>query len=183
MAHPISPGTAAVLALAAFVAGSALHTSGPVRAGEAPPAARPGGADQNGEGSEYPYLPRRYGEPYIPSVADWQAVRLSALGSATTRVTRHFSRQHLTCFPGPRGLALTIDLVPEAGWPHYAGGGKFRVPAEQVKPDLEAALVESVKFVRAFFREVRDEHLEIRVYVNSESVGTWSGGKLLLNDE
>src|SRR3712207_5260461 len=49
--------------------------------------------------TEYPYLPHRYGEAYIPSIAEWQALRLTALGASTTRLTDQFNRQHLTCFP------------------------------------------------------------------------------------
>lgn len=133
--------------------------------------------------SEYPYLPDRYGEAYIPSVADWQAVRLTALGASTTRLTENFSRQHVTCFPGPKGLELTLDLLPEPTWKYYAGGGKFSAPAATVKPELEKAITESLRLVRAFFSEVKDENLNIRVYVRSENVGVWQGGKLTLNGE
>src|SRR3954463_78293 len=35
--------------------------------------------------SEYPYLPARYGEAYIPSVAEWQGKRPPAPGAPTPR--------------------------------------------------------------------------------------------------
>src|SRR5438552_11154668 len=90
--------------------------------------------------SEYPYLPARYGEAYIPSVAEWQAMRLTALGASTTRLTEQFNRQHITCFTTPKGLVMTLDLAPLPTWKYSAPGGKFTVPAEQVKPDLEKAV-------------------------------------------
>jgi hypothetical protein len=130
--------------------------------------------------SEYPYLPNRYGEPYIPSVADWQAMRLTALGASSTRLTEHFSRKHLTCFPTPRGLVLTLDLEPQPGWKHYAGGGKFSSPAARVKPDLEQAVKMVLPFLRSFFPEVADKDVTLQVYLNSERVGAWQKGELTL---
>lgn len=162
-------------ALAAFVAGSSLRGSW-AQASEKKPLPVPVPA-------EYPYLPDRYGEVYFPSFADWQAVRLTALGASTTRLTESFSRQHLTCFAGPKGLSLTLDLLPEPSWKFYQGEGKFSAPSATVKPELEKAIAESVRFVRAFFSEVKDENLLIRVYIRSESIGTWTEGKLTLNSE
>lgn len=133
--------------------------------------------------TEYPYLPNRYGEAYIPSIAEWQALRVTALGASTTRLTEEFSRQHLTCFATPKGLVLTLDLIPEPGWKHYAGAGKFNAPAEQVKPDLQEAVDTTLRFVRSFFPEVRDKDLSIRLYIKSGSVGVWEGGKLTLTSE
>src|SRR2546421_11625478 len=72
-------------------------------------------------GSEYPYLPARYGEAYIPSVAEWQAMRLTSLGASTTRLTEQFNRQHVTCFTTPKGLLMTLDLAPLPTW-------KYSVP-------------------------------------------------------
>jgi len=133
--------------------------------------------------TEYPYLPARFGEPYIPSVAEWQAMRVTSLGASTTRITEHFSRQHLTCFPTPKGLVLTLDLLPQPGWTHYASGGKFTAPLAQVKPDLEKAVDSTLKFVRGFFGEVRDRDISLRVFIRSENVGVWENGKLTLNAE
>jgi hypothetical protein len=130
--------------------------------------------------SEYPYLPDRYGEAYIPSIADWQALRLTALGASTTRITEQFNRQHLTCFPSRKGLALTLDLAPLPTWKLYAGGGKFSAPAEKVRPELEKAVEATMRFVRSFFSEVRDEDVSMRIYIHSENVGKWEGGKLTL---
>ena len=130
--------------------------------------------------SEYPYLPDRYGEPYIPSVADWQAMRLTALGASNTRLTEHFSRRHLTCFPTPKGLVLTLDLEPQPGWKLYAGGGKFTAPVARVKPDLEAAVDMVLPFLRSFFAEVANKDVTIQVYLNSERVGVWQNGALTL---
>lgn len=132
--------------------------------------------------TEYPYLPNRYGEPYIPSVAEWQALRLTALGASTTRITQEFSRQHLTCFPTPKGLVLTLDLLPQPGWKVYANG-KFTGSVEKAKPDLQKALDATMRFVRNFFSEVRDKDVTIRLFINSESVGVWEGGKLTLEGE
>lgn len=162
-------------ALAIWIGGATLRGSWAQNTEKKPP--------QEPALTEYPYLPDRYGEAYIPSVADWQAVRLTALGASTTRLTDNFSRQHITCFPGPKGLALTMDLVPEPAWKYYVGNGKFSAPAATVKPELEKAIAETVRFIRAFFPEVKDESLHMRVYIRSESVGAWEGGKLLLNGE
>ena len=133
--------------------------------------------------TEYPYLPNRYGEPFIPSVADWQALRLTALGASTTRLTEEFSRQHLTCFATPKGLVLTLDLLPEPAWKFSAPGGRFTAPPDRVKPDLQKAVDTTVRFVRNFFPEVRNESVQIRLYIKSESIGAWEGGKLTLNVE
>lgn len=161
--------------------GSAVSLLSPVRAQAPGNAQKPG--DEPAALTEYPYLPNRYGEAYIPSIAEWQALRVTALGASTTRLTEEFSRQHLTCFATPRGLVLTLDLIPEPGWKHYAGGGKFNVPADQVKPDFQQAIDATLRFVRSFFPEVRDKDVSIRLYVKSASIGTWEGGKLTLNAE
>lgn len=133
--------------------------------------------------TEYPYLPNKYGEPYIPSVAEWQAQRLTALGASTTRVTDEFSRQHLTCFPTPKGLILTLDLLPQPKWKYLGANGKFTAPVEKVKPDIEKAVDANVRFMRNFFSEVRDKDVSIQVFISSERVGTWEDGKLTLNAE
>lgn len=170
------------LALAAcavsLAAGAALGIGRPARAqtpepdkGEAPPP------------SEYPYLSARYGEAYIPSVAEWQAMRLTALGASTTRLDEHFNRQHVTCFATPKGLLMTLDLVPLPGWNYYQPGGRFSAPVEKVKPDLEKAVEKTLRFTRSFFGEVRDPDISLRLFINSEFVGAFEGGKLSLKAE
>lgn len=180
------------LAFAGCVSSALLAVSitqvGPARAQDAKQDIKPGKeAAKPGEEpatlSEYPYLPNRYGEAYIPSVAEWQALRVTALGASTTRITEQFQRQHLTCFVTPKGIVLTLDLLPEATWKLYAGGGKFSGPPEKVKTDLQKAIDSTMKLVRSFFPEVRDKDLSMRVYINSESVGTWEEGKLALTGE
>jgi len=141
------------------------------------------GAEEQPTLSEYPYLPNRYGEAYIPSIAEWQALRVTALGASTTRLTEQFSRQHLTCFATPKGLALTLDLIPEATWKHYAGGGKFSAPPDVVKQDLQKTVDATLRFVRSFFSEVKDKDVTVRIYIKSENVGLWEGGKLSLVSE
>jgi hypothetical protein len=141
------------------------------------------GADEPPSLSEYPYLPNRYGEAYIPSIAEWQALRVTALGASTTRLTEQFSRQHLTCFATPKGLVLTLDLIPEPAWKQYAGGGKFTGPTDTVKQDLQKAIDSTLRFVRSFFPEVRDKDLTVRLYIKSESIGVWEAGKLTLASE
>ena len=133
--------------------------------------------------TEYPYLPNRYGEAYIPSIAEWQALRITSLGASTTRLTEEFSRQHLTCFATPKGLVLTLDLVPQPKWKFSAPGGKFTVPAEKVKPDIQKAVDLTMRFVRNFFSEVRDENVVIQVFINSERVGVWQNDRLTLTAE
>jgi hypothetical protein len=151
-------------------------------AAQAPTPEKPGGEEPPAL-TEYPYLPNRYGEPYIPSVAEWQAIRLTALGASTTRITNEFSRQHLTCFPTGKGLVLTLDLLPQPAWKYSAGGGKFNAPVDKVKPDIQRATDATIRFVRNFFSEVRDKDVTLRLYLNSEAIGTWTNGKLLLDAE
>jgi hypothetical protein len=133
--------------------------------------------------TEYPYLPNHYGEAFIPSVADWQAMRLTALGASTTRITEQFSRQHLTCFADRKGLSLTLDLLPQPGWKFYAAGGKFTAPVEKVKPDIQKAVDANLSFIRAFFPEVQDKDMSIQIYIKSEGVGMWENGALTLKAE
>jgi hypothetical protein len=149
---------------------------------QAPEPQKPGGEEPLTL-TEYPYLPAKYGEPYIPSVAEWQAIRLTSLGASTTRITNEFSRQHLTCFPTGKGLQLTLDLLPQPSWKFSAPGGKFTAPVEKVKPDIEKAATLTIRFVRNFFSEVRDKDLTMRVFINSEGVGVWEDGKLTLYAE
>jgi hypothetical protein len=167
------------LALAACLA---CATLGRVVAQDPPPPPKPGEGEQPAF-TEYPYLPNRYGEAFIPSVAEWQALRLTALGASTTRVTDEFSRQHLTCFVTPKGLVFTLDLLPQPKWKHSLPGGKFSAPVEVVKPDIQKAVDLTIRFARQFFSEVRNENILMRVFINSESVGVWENGKLTLNVE
>lgn len=171
----------------AFLA-AALTQVGPARAQGAAPEIKPGKeaakpGDDPATLSEYPYLPNRYGEAYIPSVAEWQALRVTALGASTTRITEQFQRQHLTCFATPKGMVLTLDLLPEASWKLYSGGGKFSGPPAQVKADLQKAIDATMRLVRSFFPEVRDKDLAMRLYINSENIGNWDDGKLTLVGE
>ncbi len=130
--------------------------------------------------TEYPYLPNRYGELYFPSVAEWHAMQLTSLGSSTTRITQDFERQHLTCFLGQKGFVMTLDLLPMPEWKHYAGGGKFNAPAARVQPDIEKAVAASLRSLRAFFPEARDQDVTMRLFMRSEPIGTWEGGTLKL---
>jgi hypothetical protein len=151
-----------------------------------PARAQAGQQPQKAEGqepatlTEYPYLPNRYGEAYIPSFAEWQALRLTSLGSSSTRITEEFTRQQVTCFTTPKGLVLTLDLVPQPTWKLYSGNGKFSVPAAQVTPDLDKAVDSTMRFVRRFFSEVRDKDVTMQVFIRSEHVAEWSDGKLKL---
>lgn len=133
--------------------------------------------------TEYPYLPARYGEVYMPSLAEWQALRLTALGASTTRITDNFSRQQFTCFVTPRGFAMTLDLLPEPTWKLYAGGGKFTASPEVVKPELQKAIDAVMRSARNFFPEMQDKDVTLRLFVKSEMVGVWQGGKLTLSSE
>lgn len=173
--------TSALVATAVTQVGPARAqgTAQEIKPGKEP--AKPG--DEPATLSEYPYLPNRYGEAYIPSVAEWQALRVTALGASTTRITDQFQRQHLTCFATPKGLVLTLDLLPDASWKLYAGAGKFTAPADRVKPDLQKAIDSTMRLVRSFFPEVKDKDLSMRLYINSESIGTWGDGKLTLVGE
>ena len=130
--------------------------------------------------TEYPYLPNRYGELYFPSVAEWQAMQITSLGASTTRLTQEFQRQHLTCFLGQKGFIMTLDLLPMPEWKHYAGGGKFNAPAAKVQPDVEKAVAASLRSLRAFFPEVRDQDVTVRLFMKSEPIGMWEGGTLKL---
>jgi hypothetical protein len=130
---------------------------------------------------EYPYLPDRYGQPYLPSLAEWQAMRVTALGASTTRITQEFSRQHLTCFATPTGLVMTLDLLPQPDWKLYQPGGKFSAPPEKVKPDIQKAVDASLRFVRSFIPEAQDKDISLRLFIRSESVGSWEAGRLTLN--
>jgi hypothetical protein len=179
---------AAVSCASSAFLGGTLSQIGPARAQEIPQAVKPGkepakAAEDPATLSEYPYLPNRYGEAYIPSVAEWQALRVTAPPASTTRITDQFQRQHLTCFATPRGLALTLDLLPDASWKLYSGGGKFSGPPERVKADLQKAIDATMRLVRSFFPEVRDKDLSLQLYMNSERVGSWDEGKLTLVGE
>lgn len=132
---------------------------------------------------EYTYLPDHYSQPYIPSLAEWQAMRITALGASTTRLTEHFSRQHLTCFTTPKGLVFTLDLLPQPEWKFSEPGGKFNVPAEKVKPDLQKAIDASMRFVKNFYPEIEDKDVSMRLYLRSERIGVWENGKLALEAE
>jgi hypothetical protein len=132
---------------------------------------------------EYDYLPDHYSQPYIPTLAEWQAMRITALGASTTRLTENFTRQHLTCFTTPKGLVFTLDLVPQPEWTFALPGGKFSVPVEKVKPDLQKAIDASMRFVKNFFPEIEDKDVSMRLYLRSERIGVWENGKLTLEAE
>jgi hypothetical protein len=132
---------------------------------------------------EYSYLPKEYAQSFDPSVADWQALRLTAEGASAAKLTEHFTRRQCTAILAGKGLAVKLDLVPEASWPHYAGGGKFKVGVAKVKPDLQAAAEAARDFTRTFFQEIQDKDLAIIVHIRGERVGLWNDGKLVLEAE
>lgn len=131
----------------------------------------------------YPYLPKEYAADYNPSVADWQALRMTAAGASPERVTEHFTRQQCSAFLAGKGLAVKLDLVPDADWKHYAGAGKFSAPLSRVKPDLQQAAEGGRAFTRAYFQEIRDADLAIILHIRGERVGIWNDGKLILEAE
>ncbi len=172
------------VALAACVGclalGSVRAQQGP--AGQADPA-QPGkpGAEQPIP-SEYPYLPARYGEAFIPSMAEWQAHRLTTFAGIPTRLTDSFRRRNQSCFVMPKGLLLSLDLEPLPAWKGWSDG-KFTRPVAEVRPDLEQAVTASMATTRRFFSEVRNENVFIQITIQGDPVGTWDGGKLSLNAE
>ncbi len=163
-------------ALVLLLGGLAL---GRVRAQGAKPQAKAVPQDALGL-PHYAYLPDQYSQPYLPSMADWQALRLTAVGAGTTRITDEFSRQQLTCFLGNKNLILTLDLRPEGGWDLFQGSGKFKGSVERVKVDLQKAIAASLRSVRSFFDELQDKDILIAVHIRGERVGIWEGGKLTL---
>jgi hypothetical protein len=171
------------LALSACVGCLAL---GSVRA-QAPPQAPKDPAEKLAEEllaeRSYPYLPKEYAGDYGPSVADWQALRMTAMGASPERATEHFTRQQCSAFLASKGLAVKLDLVPDPDWKHYAGGGKFSAPLSRVKPDLERAAEAARDFTRTFFQEVQDKDLAIIIHIRGERVGLWNAGSLVMEAE
>jgi len=131
----------------------------------------------------YAYLPKEYADDYSPSVADWQALRMTAVGASPERLSEHFTRLQCSAFLASKGLAVKLDLGPDAHWKYYAGGGKFTVPAARVKPDLEKAVAAARQLVRSHFQELQDKDLAIIVHIRGERVGLWNEGKLSLEAE
>jgi hypothetical protein len=131
----------------------------------------------------YPYLPAHYAVDYSPSVADWQAMKMTALGASPQRLSEHFTRQQCSAHLASRGLAVKLDLLPDADWKHYAGGGKFSSPIARVKPDVQKAVEAARDFTRTYFQELQDKDLAIVVHIRGEQVGLWNDGRLVLDAE
>lgn len=164
-------------ALAPALAGLAIGGVG-AQLAEQKPAAQKQDAPELAGLPSYPFLPPTYAQPFVPSIADWQALRLSAYGASTTRITDNFSRQQLSCFLTPKGLAMTLDLLPQPEWKHYAGQGRFAAPLDRVRPDLQQAVDFTLKYTRNFFPEIKDGDITIALHIRSERVGVWENGKL-----
>ncbi len=126
---------------------------------------------------EYPFLPARYGEAYIPSVAEWQAMRLTLFGSIPSSLTDHFIRRNQTCLTTSKGLLISLDLEPRPGWNGFAGG-RLTQTAEQVTPALEAASKAAMGTTRRFFSEVKDENVFLQITIMGTPVAAWENGKL-----
>ncbi len=132
---------------------------------------------------EYSYLPPQYGGAHIPTVAEWQALRLTAMGAGRLGLTKYFSRNQMTAQVGPDRLELTCNMVPLAAWKHSLPGGKFNVPNEQVAPAITEAVKVAIGDARYFFPEVQEKDVRVRLYIEGNSIGVYEAGTLKLNPQ
>ena len=160
-------GWALTLGIAAW-----MQTAGAQEPEPAPPSARPQ--------AEYPYLPAGFSAPYLPTVADWQAMTLNAVNASTTRISTHFDRNSLACILTPERLVLTMDLAPRPSWTHYQGGGKFTGDRARAERDLQAAVDIALATARGYLPGLKDEDVALLLSINSEIAGQWANGKLSL---
>lgn len=128
--------------------------------------------------SPYPYLPAKYGQIHMPSVAEWLELRFNVANGSTTRITQHFLRRHLKCSLRKDRLILTMDLEPMPSWKFYEGQGKFSGDQKRVEKDISAAIDTAIKTTKQYFPEVKDKDIALLLFMNSEIAGQWDGGKL-----
>lgn len=174
------PAWVALAACAASFAAGAVGFSGGIASAQ-------GGAKEPGAApapaKEYAYLPPQYGGAHIPTVAEWQALQLTAMGAGRIGLTKYFARNQMTCRVAPNRLELTCDMIPQPEWKHSLPGGKFNVPNEQVAPAVTEAVKVAIGDARFFFPELQEKDVRVRLYIDGNSIGTYEAGTLKLNPQ
>ncbi len=145
------------------------------------------------EGLRYPYLPAKYSEIYIPTVAGWRALQLSTYLSGYTGLS---DRLQLTGFkawfpaygelhgPSP-GLLLAVNTTTQPGWNTHLGKGRFSCSDREVRASYKEASREIMKHVRTegYFPEIADQNVYIGFMIHTYKVGIWHGGTMKLEGE
>lgn len=119
------------------------------------------------EARQYPYLPQEYSEPYTPTLAEWETVRLNATGP-TGGVTDKLIIESTHAYLCEDSLELSVNIHPQPG---------VVLGEEGFAPYFEAA-DEIMKLVRLSFSGIADEDVQIHFFIRGSAGPTWQGGKM-----
>ena len=139
------------------------------------------------EGLLYPYLPDVYSERYIPTLAEWRALDLTAHWNYEGGLTERLIRTSLEASALDRDLVLLVGTKPQPNWPVYSNG-RFTCSDREVRAAYQEAADSLgspciMATVRNHFPGIADKDVQIQFFIDGGEVGTWQGGKMTLEGE
>ncbi len=134
---------------------------------------------------KYPYLSAEYSKPYIPTQAEWGALRLMARFNGVQGLSNEILSNFVMVEALPDHLSLRVDTQPQPGSEDiFTGPGRFSCSDREVRVIYQRAAARIMKNVRDdFFPSIDDEDVKIEFSAKGFIVGTWTGGKMTLAGE
>ena len=135
----------------------------------------------------YPYLPEKYSLAYVPTLAEWSVLHLTARQNNEAYLTSRLIKKSCTATALGSHLRVQVETETQAGWNTYLGKGRFSCSDQEVRTAYEEAAdgsaVSIIDWVRLYFAGISDENVRIHFRIRGDDVGTWQGGKMTLEGE
>ncbi len=135
------------------------------------------------EARRHTYLPARYSNPYVPTLAEWQALELTARDNKQRWLTSKLVGVSLSAYPMEEGLRVLVDTETQPGWAMHLGGGRFACSDREIRAAYESAARAVMESVRLSFPEVADKDVQMTFGIRGSLVGRWQNGSMSLEGE
>ena len=123
--------------------------------------------------------------PTIITDKDLVALELTAYSNNTDFLTERLQQTSFTAYWhfDTHELHLFVDTRPQPDWPTYLGNGRFSCSDREVRAAYEEAATNVMERVRYYFPRITDRQVTIDFAVLGAPVGTWRGGRMVLEGE
>ncbi len=143
-------------------------------------------ADANDPKGKYKYLAPIYNQPYQPTVADWEALSVTAQSSGQTYLTDKLIRDVAIFFLLPDGMTAHVGTSCQPAWNNYLGEGKWAVSDRELRQAYQDAAEKILQTIRISFGKdsgLTNKEITINFFIRGEPLGTWTNGTLKLAGE
>ena len=135
------------------------------------------------EGLKYPYLPEKYSDHYVPTLAEWKELKLVAYKNRVGTLTSRLIKDGLSAYLLEQYLSLVVGTETQPSWKVYRGNGRFSCADREIRAAYQEAAEKLVRDVRIYFPGIAEKDVQIDFFILGAPVGTWQDGKMTLEGE